>query len=410
MADRKSNLFQCSLIAALGVIILLLGVIVIGVLYYNNGLDTLKGIVAQTTPTNTSVPFKINTTPVPYYALPSNRTNRILFKSTWDNDIFLILGDGSNLTRLTFDGTTKSCPEWHPDGDRFIYAIPDPDNPDRFVIVERTIPGGQTKELFRGRTSEYSRTPKYSPDGNMLAYVANDESGISHVYVFDGVKSRRITDDVRPERTVSWSWDGKAIAHQFLSNGKWFYLISTTDGIQHWMLSLTETKENYDFPAAWAPSPLVHGQRYIVFTDINGLGVNEIFVDSFNTDQGAMFYALDAQDALNVILNRDESVVRAPTWAPQGDFLAYTTGTADGCRDVKATYMGPGEIFKNLSDNLCVDETFPMTWSPDGNSLVVSGDANQQNGNLYILSLAEREPFQLTDSERRDMCPTWAPQ
>jgi len=81
---------------------------VIGVLYYNNGLDALKAKVVQVTPTNTSVPFKINTTPVPYYAFPQNRTDRILFKSAWENDIYLILADGSNLTRLTYDGTTKS--------------------------------------------------------------------------------------------------------------------------------------------------------------------------------------------------------------------------------------------------------------------------------------------------------------
>ena len=91
MTDRQNNFFQCSLLAALGVIILLLGVIVIGVLYYNNGLDALKAKVVQVTPTNTSVPFKINTTPVPYYALPQNRTDRILFKSAWENDISLAM-------------------------------------------------------------------------------------------------------------------------------------------------------------------------------------------------------------------------------------------------------------------------------------------------------------------------------
>jgi Tol biopolymer transport system component len=409
MSDRQNNFFQCSLLAALAVIILLLGVIVIGVLYYNNGFDTLRGIVVQTTPTKTYVPFNPNATPYPYIESPKVRSERILFKSTWENEIYLILADGTNLTKVTNDGKTKSCPEWHPGGDKFIYAIPDPENPDRFIVIEQTMPGGQTKELFGGRTSEYSRTPKYSPDGSMLAYIGNDESGVPHVYVFDGKESKRISLNDGPERTFSWSWDGQAVAYEFYVEGKWFYSISTIDGIQHWMLSLVETEEDSLYPAAWAPTPLVHGQRYIVFTDINGLGISEIHIDRFDLDHTDMFGAVDARKALNIILNRKDSAVRAPVWAPQGHFLAYTTGKTDGCRDVLAVYMGPGEIFKNMSDDLCVDETFPMSWSPDGNYLVAAGDTQQQNWNLYILDLEEHEPFQLTNSERRDACPTWAP-
>jgi len=399
MTDRKNNFFQCSLLAALGVIILLLGVIVLGALYYNNGFDNLKAMVAQTTPTKTYVPFNPNATPIPYYATLRNRTERILFKSTWENDIYLILADGSNLTRLTYDGTTKSCPEWHPNGDRFIYAIPDPDNLDLFIIIEQSIPGGETRELFRDRTAEFSRTPKYNPDGSMLAYIANDEAGTPHVYVFDGTTSRRITLNDGKERTVSWAPDGNVVAYQFQSNRNWFYSASTIDGVQHWMLSLTPTREEMNAPASWPTSDLPNGRRYIVFTDTNGLTLNE-------TNE---YYFSMAADALPLMSDYDEYRYGYPVYAPEGNYVAYTHGKPDACKDVIAVYMGPGEIFKYLSQNLCVDETFPMSWSPDGNNLVVSGEANQQNGNLYILDLEEHEPFQLTNSDRWDACPTWAP-
>jgi WD40 repeat protein len=399
MNNKNTKHIQFTILAVIALIIVILGLIVFGVLYNNMRLDKLETLVIETTATKTYTSFEINYTPVPIYDTQKNRYNRILFKSTWENEIYLILADGSSLTQVTNDGKTKSCPEWHPDGNRFVYAIPDPNRPDYFIAVEQDLSDGQTKELFTGRVSENSRTLKYSPDGAMLAYIANDEEGVSRVYVYDGAESKQITLNVGPERTVSWAPDGKVVAYQFYSNGKWFYSASTIDAVQHWMLSLTPTWEDAKSPATWPTSDLPNGRRYIVFTDINGLVLNEI--NEFNFSMAA--------DASPLMSDYDDFHYGYPVYAPEGNYVAYTHGKPDACKDVTAVYMGPGEIFKRLSNTLCVDEGFLMSWSPDGQHIVIASDVLQQNWNLYVLSLDERDSVQITNSDRRDECPTWAP-
>ena len=175
--------------------------------------------------------------------------------------------------------------------------------------------------------------------------------------------------------------------------------MSTIDSVQHWMLSLTPVLDEAEFAATWSPPLWAPYDRYIVFTDVNGLAANKVDENNFSL----------ADEALSLWLAHGDQFLGAPTWAPVGDYLVYTRGTTEGCRDVSAIYMGPGEIFMDLSDGICVYKHSNLSWSPDGKRIVTDGDSDTFDWNLYILNLENKEPVQITNSSRRDACPAWSP-
>ena len=104
--------------------------------------------------------------------------------------------------------------------------------------------------------------PRFSPDGNMIAYTANYQ-GNDDVYVIDinGGIPKRLTYHGMPDRVLGWSPDGKSVL--FASSREsgrqrynQFYTISITDG------TLTKLPVPYGEYASFSPD----GQK-IAYTD-----------------------------------------------------------------------------------------------------------------------------------------------
>ncbi len=113
--------------------------------------------------------------------------------------------------------TTLSDPQIAPDGKQIVVVMSTPvwktDKRDtRLVLVNAAT--GQQRQLTRKRESVSS--PRWSPDGTRLAFLAKDtENQKTQVYILpmQGGEAHRITDAKQGVDTFSWSPDGKQIAY-----------------------------------------------------------------------------------------------------------------------------------------------------------------------------------------------------
>ena len=176
-----------------------------------------------------------------------------------ETDLYLIALDGSAPRRLASPGTDEMSPTWSPGGDRIAFARQSPGGASADIVISQPDGTGERVISHLGATGGWA-SPTWSPDGTRLAYVsangvhvvdlgdgvdtivadpaeqlasmavtgltwspdgsrfalvglADDEFGLSHVYVMDadGSDLRRVTErDVLGER-LAWSPDGRTI-------------------------------------------------------------------------------------------------------------------------------------------------------------------------------------------------------
>ncbi len=108
-----------------------------------------------------------------------------------------------------------SDPQIRPDGRQIAYVRVSfdvqTDSPRSSLWLVDTDTGEQTP-LATGAAS--SSSPRWSPDGQRLAYIARDENGHAQIYVrwMKAQQSTRITDLTQAPRNLAWSPDGRSIA------------------------------------------------------------------------------------------------------------------------------------------------------------------------------------------------------
>ena len=144
--------------------------------------------------------------------------SKIAFISSRDSprgDLYTMNVDGSGIRRLTRLPTTQADgynanyvqrPEWSPDGQRIAFSS----ERDIFVI------GGDGSNLTRLTSNPADdHSPTWSPDGRWIAFVSDRDQNYSiHIMSSDGEHAgqERITTDPGWETSPAWSPDGARIA------------------------------------------------------------------------------------------------------------------------------------------------------------------------------------------------------
>jgi Tol biopolymer transport system component len=172
----------------------------------------------------------------------------IVFRSAaaTETHIWRIDFDGGNAVQLTF-GDRENRPQCHPDGRTLLYLG---DASDGYALYQVPIEGGEPVQIS-DRTLDW-RPPAISPDGEMVAVRANDESTDqwqTEILQIEGGSSLRTLDI--PQWAFQWSPDGEALDYVDIENGVGNIWSQPLDGDPPRQLTHFETMWIDDF--AWAP-------------------------------------------------------------------------------------------------------------------------------------------------------------
>ncbi len=142
------------------------------------------------------------------------------------NHIFVMDFDGGNLQDLsarTGGAYSDSAPDWSPDGSRIVYVrTPRAGAPELWTMNAN---GSNARVLLRlssatGVVSDYSPSPRWSPDGGRIAFAAVPRTNVPGVVLYpsvfvintNGTDERQLTDNDLINTGPVWSSDGSQIA------------------------------------------------------------------------------------------------------------------------------------------------------------------------------------------------------
>jgi Tol biopolymer transport system component len=151
------------------------------------------------------------------------------------NDLYLVDLETEKVRRLTDDRFDEQDAEFHPDGNKIIFACDRPsDSASPLLIDEEQEPTTfaygrynifvadlETRTVHPLTDDDAEdKTPIYDPEGGRICYVSN-KNGIYNLYLIDslGAKPYPVTDALSGCFSPSWSPDGNSIAFSAFFKG-----------------------------------------------------------------------------------------------------------------------------------------------------------------------------------------------
>jgi Tol biopolymer transport system component len=257
----------------------------------------------------------------------------------YDNDIYVMNADGSDLTNLTNTSIEQGeqYPRWSPDGSKLAFER------NRNIWMMNADGSDQTR-LTDTAPSDFggNSAPEWSPDGSKIAFVKSllfDEKEGSNIYVADADGSNEIplTNNRANEFDPVWSPDGSKIAFQSTRNGYGEIFTINPNGSN---LSRLTNNESADFRPVWRPD----GTK-IAFLCAELPGICTINPDGSDlttiTSAFSVREALWSPDGTKLLLSRDRSDSSQP-----GTPRLYTVN-ADGS-DLAPLFPNDGSEWPSL--------------------------------------------------------------
>jgi dipeptidyl aminopeptidase/acylaminoacyl peptidase len=319
--------------------------------------------------------------------------------------------------------------QFSPDEKHIAYTVSMNDKPGRHYSQLWIMDVASKKSIRVGSEKSTGSSPKWSPDGSMIAFVGGEEGkhGLNYVKA-DGSAETFLaemsgTNSPLPGQgdTFTWSPDSKTIAFVSSSAGpetqaatgdpmvitRYLYKPTAGEGMTHFndnkrlhlysvdivgkQLHQLTTGSYDEHSLDWSPN----GEE-IVFGSNREPNSDEFF----NYD----LFALKVSDGSIRRITATESTEYAPKWSPDGKSIAFL-GTTRGLTD-RETTMEDTHAFVIDSDGTnrreigaAIDNRQHfLHWAPDGSSIYVT---YQERGNNHLarLSLSGGQPETLVDGD-----------
>jgi Tol biopolymer transport system component len=177
-----------------------------------------------------------------------------------NGDIYAMNADGSGITRLTSDPAFDTLPDWSSDGSKIVFVSQRDEHQDDIYVMNAD-GTGQTNLTSNPDTDSY---PAWSPDGSQIVF-ASRRDGNYEIYVMDadGSNQRRLTDDPDRDLNPTWSPDGQKIAFASRRDGNWEIYVMDADGSN---LSRLTSHAADDTSPVWSPD----GRKIAFVSDRDG--------------------------------------------------------------------------------------------------------------------------------------------
>jgi len=266
---------------------------------------------------------------------------------------------------LTRGPGSESYPSASPDGERIVFGAGEPE----YDVVETSLDGGAIRPILS--TTRNESDPVWSSDGGLLAYVT-DRSGEDEIWLHsrddrEGDRPLITQRDFGDDRTImlsspSFSPDGQRLAYQRNANKPIWPLriwISQTAGGPPVPL-LPPSNEGYQGAPTWSPD----GQ-WIAYTQ-------------WRDQQWMLAKVRVGSGEGPVVLRADGIANAAPSWSPRNDWITWET-------DRGFVLVSPdGKNERQLSD----DQWLAHVWSRDGSEIFGIRESDQLRLSLVAVHAA----------------------
>jgi Tol biopolymer transport system component len=289
-------------------------------------------------------------------------------------DLRVIGLDGSN-PRVLFHneeaGFVQPC-AWTPDGNQILTLFFRSDNISQIALVPAE--GGPPK-ILRSLNWVYPKRMDISPDGRFIVYdsFAKADTGDRSIYLLavDGTRETRLIDSPGSHLFPLWTPDGRSV----------IYASDRSGTMDLWALEIRDGKRNGE------PRVLRRDAGRVLPMGFTHEGDYYYGVRSGETDVFVTTLENPAGDARRATL-RFPGRNTAPAWSPDGKSLAYLSrrgseNFGQESRSIVIRSLEPDQE-RELQPKLAHLER--LRWSPDGDSLLVSGSDNKGRAGLYIVN------------------------
>lgn len=292
--------------------------------------------------------------------------------------------------------------DWSPDGQTIAVQIVRADRSVQIGLISAK--DGSLRTLksidWRGVTRMF-----FSPDGRHLAYDLNvsDASAQRDVFILaiDGSREQPAVVHPATEIVVGWSPDGRRL----------LFLSDRTGAIGLWSVSVSNGRVEGgpellkpEIGRGWSLGVSASGALY--FGSI--VGGPEVEIARVDLQTGQLIGTPDRPVSSFVGTNS------APSWSPDGKFLAYLSVRGFGPVAPQPAVIGirsvdSGQVREVRSP--VIPGTTPLRWSPDGRAFAITGtDFTGRQGIFRIdAQSGEASPLAIAAANEMVAAPHWSP-